>query len=127
MMIRVDPNSLIPPYEQIREQIETMAMSGVLAPGARLPSIRQLAADLGVAPGTVAHAYGELGTSGIIQTRTGRGTVVAGKGRRLGARLAQSEVRTAAEAFTRRVHQLGVPAATALAIVSESLGSMKAD
>ena len=124
MIIRLDADSVVPPYEQIREQIETMAISGVLQPGAALPSIRQLAADLGVAPGTVARAYAELDTAGIAHSRTGRGTVITGKGPRLKGKQTDAELRRAAEAFTRRVQQLGVPSRTALRAISESLASL---
>jgi len=127
MIIQVDTDALVPPYEQIREQIETMAIAGLLAPGAPLPSIRQLAADLGVAPGTVARAYSELDAAGIVHSRIGRGTVVTGKGPLLKAKRAESELRKAAEAFTRRVQQLGVSSATALSVISESLNKIPGD
>jgi GntR family transcriptional regulator len=57
MMLRVDPSSPIPPYEQIRSQIATMIAIGTLPRGHRLPTIRQLAADLGLAGGTVGRAF----------------------------------------------------------------------
>ena len=74
MIISVDLGSVLPPYEQIRAQITTMAVSGVLPPGSRLPAIRQLAADLGLAAGTVARAYRELEAAGIAVTRGRHGT-----------------------------------------------------
>jgi GntR family transcriptional regulator len=76
MTLTVDLDSPLPPYEQVRAQITTMAASGVLAPGTRLPSIRQLAADLGLAAGTIARAYRELESAGIIATRGRHGTHV---------------------------------------------------
>ncbi|RKO25494.1 GntR family transcriptional regulator [Pseudarthrobacter phenanthrenivorans] len=57
--ITVDLHSPTPPYEQIRSQISSLA-SGTLVPGSRLPTVRSLAADLGIAAGTVARAYKEL-------------------------------------------------------------------
>ena len=122
MILRLDAESVVPPYEQIREQIATMVISGVLAPGTPLPSIRQLAADLGVAPGTVARAYTELDNAGIVHSRTGRGTVVTGKGPQLRTKQAESELRKAAEAFTQRVRQLGVSSTKAMRAIEESLG-----
>ena len=74
MIVSVDLDSPLPPYEQIRAQITTMAASGVLPPGSRLPAIRQLAADLGLATGTVARAYRELEAAGVIITRGRHGT-----------------------------------------------------
>jgi DNA-binding transcriptional regulator YhcF (GntR family) len=66
MIVRVDPSSPIPPYEQIRSQIATMITIGALPESHRLPTIRQLAADLGLAGGTVARAYRELEQFGFI-------------------------------------------------------------
>ena len=60
MILEVDPRSAVPPYEQLREQVTALVLAGALTPGDRLPSIRQLANDLGLAGGTVARAYREL-------------------------------------------------------------------
>lgn len=76
MVIEVDHASEVPPYEQIRVQIRAMVRRGDLQTGDRLPSIRQLAGDLGVATGTVARAYRELETDGVVATRGARGTTV---------------------------------------------------
>ncbi|GAA5149801.1 GntR family transcriptional regulator [Microbacterium pseudoresistens] len=65
------------PAEQIRDQIAGFITSGQLAAGERLPSVRQLAADLGVAPGTVAKAYRVLEANGQVVTRMGAGTRVS--------------------------------------------------
>lgn len=77
MNVEIDPNSLLPAYEQLRVQIVTMIEAGVLPPGAQLPPIRQLAHDLDLAPGTVARAYRELDAQGLTSARPRRGTVVA--------------------------------------------------
>ncbi|GLY00441.1 MULTISPECIES: GntR family transcriptional regulator [Actinoplanes] len=66
-----------PPYEQLRRQIATLIQSGVLAEGDRLPPLRQLAADLGLAVGTVARTYRELEAAGLVVSRRGGGTTVA--------------------------------------------------
>lgn len=76
--ITVDLGSATPPYEQIRAQISSLIALGTLAAGTRLPTVRSLAADLGIAAGTVARAYKELEQSGLIETRRRNGTVVAG-------------------------------------------------
>ncbi|GAA2105093.1 MULTISPECIES: GntR family transcriptional regulator [Brevibacterium] len=75
--LTVDPDDSTPPYEQIRRGVLDQAARGVLLPGDRLPAIRALAADLGLAPGTVARAYRELEEGGIITTRRGAGTRIA--------------------------------------------------
>ena len=76
--ISVNLGSATPPYEQIREQISSLIAIGTLLPGTRLPSVRSLASDLGIAAGTVARAYKELEQSGLLETRRRNGTVVAG-------------------------------------------------
>lgn len=77
MILRVDASSAVPPYEQVRSQIATMVATGVLPVGRRLPTIRQLAADLGLAGGTVARAYRELEQGGLIDSRGRHGTFIA--------------------------------------------------
>lgn len=77
LQVEVDLGSSIPPYEQIRGQVTAHVVAGRLRVGDRLPTIRALAADLGVAAGTVARAYRELETAGLVTTRRRAGTVVA--------------------------------------------------
>ncbi|SDK48518.1 DNA-binding transcriptional regulator YhcF, GntR family [Arthrobacter sp. ov407] len=76
--ISVNLRSPVPPFEQIRAQITSLITVGTLAPGTRLPTVRSLASDLGLAAGTVARAYKELELAGLIETRRRNGTVVAG-------------------------------------------------
>ena len=66
------------PSEQIRRQLRSRILSGTLASGERLPSVRQLARDLGVATGTVAKAYKLLEEDGLVVSRAGAGTRVGG-------------------------------------------------
>jgi DNA-binding transcriptional regulator YhcF (GntR family) len=115
MIIRIDQESHVPPYEQIRSQISTMAASGVLQRGSRLPAIRQLASDLGLAGGTVARAYRELEQEGIIATRGRHGTYIE-KGRP--SSVVKTELDAAARSFAVRATQLGVKP-------SQALGSIK--
>jgi len=77
LQLEVDLASGVPPYEQIRSQVVAHASAGRLRAGDRLPTIRALATDLGVAAGTVARAYRELEASGVVATRRRTGTVVA--------------------------------------------------
>jgi GntR family transcriptional regulator len=75
--VNVDLNDPTPPYEQVRRQLVALITSGQLAAGERLPSVRQLARDLGLANGTVARAYAELEAARLVTTRRGGGTTVA--------------------------------------------------
>ena len=76
-MDRIDTTSRVPPYEQVRTQVAAGAADGTLPAGTRLPTVRQLAAELGVAANTVARAYRELETDGVIVTQGRRGTFVS--------------------------------------------------
>jgi DNA-binding transcriptional regulator YhcF (GntR family) len=73
----VDTSSGLAPWRQIHQQLVRMIAARVLGPGTRLPTIRQLARDLGVAAGTVARVYRELESAELVVTARGRGTVVA--------------------------------------------------
>jgi DNA-binding transcriptional regulator YhcF (GntR family) len=76
MDIRVDPVGVTPPYEQVRSQIEVLIRAGELARGTRLPTVRQLSLDLGLAVNTVARAYKELEADRLVETRGRNGTFV---------------------------------------------------
>ena len=115
--ITVDVKSPTPPYDQIRSQIAAYVQGGVLAAGARLPTMRALAADLGVATGTVARAYGELEAQGLIASRRRTGTVVTGPE----TVPAQDGVRTAAAQLVAQARAAGVDGDAVLAIVRAAL------
>jgi DNA-binding transcriptional regulator YhcF (GntR family) len=74
--LAVDPSSPVPPFEQLRTSIAAQVTDGDLPPGTRLPPVRQLAADLGLAANTVARAYRELEADGVVATHGRRGTFV---------------------------------------------------
>lgn len=75
--VEIDLRSPVPPFEQIRARIADLVAAGELPAGTRLPSVRALAGDLGIAPNTVVRAYRELEAAGIVRTARGKGTVVA--------------------------------------------------
>jgi GntR family transcriptional regulator len=75
--IVVDPGSGVAPSRQIRDQLVRLIRVGELPVGAQLPSIRQLAGDLGLSAGTVARVYRELEAAGVLHTARRNGTVVA--------------------------------------------------
>lgn len=76
LQIDLDPNSVIPLYIQIRSRLEYMIGTGALPTGTQVPSVRELAAQLGIAPMTVQQAYRELQQKGLLETQRGRGTFV---------------------------------------------------
>ena len=77
LVLTLDPDDPTPPYEQLRRQLADLITAGQLGPGDRLPPLRQLSGDLGVAVGTVARTYRELEHEGLLTSRRGGGTRVA--------------------------------------------------
>ncbi|MDR1823855.1 MAG: GntR family transcriptional regulator [Bifidobacteriaceae bacterium] len=77
MIVRLDPASAVPLFEQLRSQIERLIVSEQLTPGTQLPAIRHLATDLGLARGTVAKVYEQLVRDGLVVSARRAGTVVA--------------------------------------------------
>ncbi len=77
-MIQLDFRSTQPIYEQIISQYKFLTLQAFLKPGDSIPSVRKLAMELGVTPGTVAKAYREMEKQGLIETLRGRGTFIAG-------------------------------------------------
>ena len=73
----IDPDAATPLFEQMRLAIIDAVRDGRLPPGDRLPTVRELAAELGLAVNTVARTYRELESAGVIETRGRRGTFVA--------------------------------------------------
>ncbi|MFI9809486.1 GntR family transcriptional regulator [Streptomyces sp. NPDC052301] len=119
--VRVDTASQVPPYAQIRAQLGALIVTGRLAEGDRLPTVRQLATDLGLAPGTVARAYRELETAGLIRTRRGAGSRVAAPPAGP-TRPYASELATLARDFTSSARALGADAEAVMAAVRDALG-----
>ncbi|MEU5147137.1 MULTISPECIES: GntR family transcriptional regulator [Streptomyces] len=104
------------PYEQLRAQIAARARSGKLPAGFKLPTVRGLAEDLGLAANTVAKAYRALEADGVVETRGRNGTFVAAAGEG-----AAREAASAAQAYAERVRRLGLTEAEAVAAATEAL------
>lgn len=104
------------PYEQVRAQVAAMVRSGMLPVGYKLPTVRGLAAELGLAVNTVAKAYRVLEADGVIETRGRNGTFVAAAGD-----AAEREAAEAARAYADRARRLGLDEKAALAAVRDAL------
>lgn len=115
-MIVIDPSSPVPPFEQLRAQLVDAVATGELVAGERLPTVRRLAEDLGLAPGTVARAYRELEASGFIETRGRNGTFVSPQGD-----AAMQQAQRAASAFAEQIRTLRLDADQAIALVTAAL------
>jgi DNA-binding transcriptional regulator YhcF (GntR family) len=119
VIIAIDPGDPTPPFEQIRSQIQAMASAGTLPPGHRLPSVRQLARDLGIAPNTAARAYRELEQSGWIETRGRHGSFVSKPPGRPADPVDLAAA--AAERYAISIRQLGLSPERALDLVRRAL------
>ena len=75
-MIRLDYRDARPIYEQVRDGLRSLMVTGVLAAGEKLPSVRSLATELAINPNTIQRAYRELETEGYICSVAGRGSYV---------------------------------------------------
>ncbi|GHG23109.1 GntR family transcriptional regulator [Streptomyces zaomyceticus] len=116
LTIAVDHESTTAPYEQLRAQISERARSGRLPVGYKLPTVRGLAEQLGLAANTVAKAYKALEADGVIETRGRHGTFVAAAGDAATRRAA-----TAAAQYAEEARRLGLSREAAEAALNEAL------
>lgn len=75
-MLKIDPRSSTPIYEQIELGIKELILKGGLKSNDKLPSVREMSTILTINPNTISKAYGELERDGIIETLRGKGTFV---------------------------------------------------
>ncbi len=112
MKFTIDASAATPPYEQLRAQVTRAVAAGELVGGAKLPTVRALAEQLGLAANTVARAYRELEADGIIETRGRAGSFVAPQGDAV-----QRQALAAARAYVEQARRLGLDDASALDLV----------
>ncbi|WEO77624.1 GntR family transcriptional regulator [Cryobacterium sp. SO2] len=117
LSLQVDPDAATPPFEQIRVLVIEAVRSGALAPGDKLPTVRRLAEELGLAPNTVARSYRALEQDEVIETRGRLGSFVAATGD-----ATHRQLQLAAVSYADRAKSLGVGSDEALAIVRAALG-----
>lgn len=119
LLIRIDPGDGLPIYRQIVEQVKAAIAAGVLSPGDRLPSHRDLARDLVVAPLTVSRAYELLEREGFLATARGKGTFVTPGSADAGAEAARA-LRGRADALVRQAMALGLSRREVLAALQDA-------
>ena len=115
-MLILDPGSTVPPYEQLRSTVAGQVADGTLVAGTRLPTVRALAADLGLAVNTVAKAYRALEADGVIETRGRAGTFVASSA----LDGAATEVDQLAAAYALAARRAGLTAPEAVSLVQRA-------
>jgi DNA-binding transcriptional regulator YhcF (GntR family) len=114
--LSIDPDASAPPFEQVRAAIIAAVRSGELAPGAKLPTVRGLAEQLGLAVNTVAKAYRELESEEVIETRGRNGSFVSAHGDP-----SERMLQHAASDYAAVARRLGVDHDAALAAVESAL------
>jgi DNA-binding transcriptional regulator YhcF (GntR family) len=114
--LTVDHSSAVPPFEQVRDGIAAAVRSGELSAGDRLPTVRKLAVDVGLASNTVARAYRELEEAGVVETRGRNGTFVAATGSVLAM-----EAALATAAYAKRLRELGIGIDDAVTLLRRAL------
>lgn len=114
--LRVDPHAAKPLFDQLRTQMIDGIRDGRLPPGTRLPTVRELAGQLGLAVNTVARAYRELETAGIVETRGRFGSFVAR------ADPADAAMAAAANTYAQTARTLGLDKAAALHYLELAFG-----
>jgi DNA-binding transcriptional regulator YhcF (GntR family) len=117
-MIIIDAASPVPPFEQLRAQLARQIQDRTLPVGARLPTIRHLAADLGLAVNTVGRAYRQLEEAGLIETRGRAGSFVSAAGEE-----GRERARRAAADYAAVIASVGLDAGEAIRIVQAALAS----
>jgi DNA-binding transcriptional regulator YhcF (GntR family) len=115
-LVAIDTAAAEPPYEQVRRQIAEAVAAGRLVAGYRLPPVRHLAGDLGLAANTVARAYRELEQAGLVETRGRGGTVVTASGD-----VQREAARVAADQYVTKTRSLGLAPDEIVALVRAQL------
>jgi len=118
----VDERSAIPIYAQLGEQVLAAVARGDLRRGDRLPSVRDVAAELALNPLTVNRAYAELERQGVLETRRGLGTFVAAARKRSGGAGAP-RLSDIAERFVARARALGYEGRQIVSAVQAHVGA----
>jgi GntR family transcriptional regulator len=121
VLIRVDPNSGVPVFRQLMDQIRFQASSGLLAPGAELPSTRALSEELGINPMTVSKAYALLEAEGVLVRRPGLPHVVREQGGDALERTREEQLRAALQSAAVIARQLGMSATKAAGVFRRML------
>ena len=122
--LRVDPRNGLPVYQQIVQQVKHALRLGLLVPGDRMPTVRELVATLAINPNTVMKAYRELERAGLIGGRVGQGTFVLQTLN--GSSPADlAEMRAGLEAWLARARELGLDDGSVTALIDTTLDATR--
>ena len=125
MFLSIDINDRRAIYRQIADGIKALIASGQLREGQSLPAVRQVAADLGVNLNTIAAAYRDLQSEGLIIVKRGLGATVASRNKpQQGAKHSQDELRRPLRTALTELVLAGMPRGQILDLVSDELRSL---
>lgn len=125
MLLQISFKSTTPIYFQIVEQIKAAAASGALQPGEALPSIRPLAEELRVNRNTIAKAYSELESLGVIETLPGRGSFLKENHSTLRKEVRRKLLIEEIDRAVVQAHHLQVPRDEFLELIHERIAALE--
>ncbi|HWB61033.1 MAG TPA: GntR family transcriptional regulator [Chthoniobacteraceae bacterium] len=120
MLLHLNPNSGLPVYRQMILQLRERIAGGQLQPGAQLPSVRELSAELHVNPLTVAKAYQFLERDGLVEFRRGQGTFVSAGRKPLPFAQQQKLIQPAVDQVVSEALHLGLTAAQLQRLIQQA-------
>lgn len=121
LQFEIHPSSGVPIYRQLMDQVQALIVSGRLAPGAMLPSVRQVAVDLEVNMMTVSKAYAKLEADGVIERVRGKGMRVRAGSASGSAGERKAELKSLVDPMVTRALQLGLTDEQILSVVKSVL------
>ena len=127
MQLHISTQSGEPLYRQIISQVKFLVASGRLSEGDELPAIRVLAEQLLINPNTVARAYRELETEGLLTKRQGAGTYVSGNGSPLARRERMRIIKERVEALMTDARNLNIPVDDVIGMVQDGHERLNSD
>jgi GntR family transcriptional regulator len=125
MFIALHPSSGVPVYRQVLQQVRERILGGQMARGEQLPSVRELSAMVGINPLTAAKVYQFLEAEGLVETRRGQGTFVAGAAKKLSAASRKAEIEPALRQLVAEAIHLGVGREDLQQLVAATFDSIK--
>lgn len=123
--IQINPQSGVPVYRQIMDQIKYYIASGTLKSGDQLPSIRELAQTLSINPTTAVKAYSELEHESVIEMKHGKGAFVATSANRMSKAEREIVLRRLARQLVVEAIQMKAPVDLVLRVVEEEIQQMQ--
>lgn len=121
MWLEINPRSSTPIYQQVVDGVKELVARGILVPGERMPTVRELAVELSLNPNTIAKAYQKLEQEGIIETMRSRGTFVAGRTEVLNMEAARQQLVDLVEKMLVEAYHLGLNREDIKQLIEESL------